>query len=178
MNEPHDLDIGTWAGTLQLVVNAIRKAAGHNYHFILLAGTNYANAASFQYDSGPTLKSITNPDGSTGTLIFEVHQYFDGEGGSTTGCSDNTAPQFRDLATYLRSIGRQAFVGELGGGNGQDCIDIVCPILDILNDNGDVFVGWTSWAAGNFPDTYELTEVPHGDTDVGIVSACFAAKFP
>ena len=50
------------------------------------------------------------------------------------------------------------------------------PILDILNDNSDVFLGWTSWAAGNWWPDYELSEMPDGDTDVGIVSSCFAAK--
>jgi endoglucanase len=177
MNEPHDLDIATWATTLQDVVTAIRDVIGNTNHMIFLAGTNYANAASFQYDSGPTLQNVTNPDGTTTNLVFEVHQYFDGEGGTTTVCTDDVSTQFEDLATYLRSIGRQVFVGEMGGGNGQDCIDIICPILDILNDNSDVFIGWTSWAAGNWPDSYELSEMPDGDTDVGIVSSCFAAKF-
>ncbi|KAI0123297.1 glycoside hydrolase superfamily [Xylariales sp. AK1849] len=177
MNEPHDLDIGEWSDTLQAVVTAIREATGNTNHMIFLGGTNYASASSFQYDSGPTIKAVANPDGSTTNLIFEVHQYFDGAGGTTTSCTVDTSSQFGDLATYLRSIGRQAFVGELGGGNGDDCISIICSVLDVLNANADVFLGWTSWAAGNWPDTYELNEMPDGDTDVGIVASCFAPKF-
>lgn len=176
MNEPHDLDISTWAATLQTVVYAIRDA-GATSQLILLSGTNYANAISFPTDSGPSLEGIVNRDGSTTNLIFELHQYFDSAGGIYTYCNDNVTDKFETTGDYLRSIGRQAFVGELGGGNGQDCIDIICPVLNVLNSYGDVFIGWTSWAAGNWWPDYELSEVPDGDTDVAIVSSCFAPKF-
>jgi hypothetical protein len=33
------------------------------------------------------------------------------------------------------------------------------------------------WAVGNWFPNYELTEVPNGDQDVGIVASCFAPKF-
>jgi len=176
MNEPHDLDINEWATTLQTVVTAIRSA-GATSQMIFLSGTNYANAISFPTDSGAALKGVTNPDGSTTNLIFELHQYFDSAGGQYSYCNDVLASKFETTGDYLRSIGRQAFIGELGGGNGQDCIDIICPVLDVLNDYADVFIGWTSWAAGNWWPDYELSEVPTGDSDVGIVSSCFAPKF-
>ncbi|KAK4545989.1 hypothetical protein LTR36_002553 [Oleoguttula mirabilis] len=179
MNEPHDLDINIWTATLQTVVYAIRDA-GATSQMIFLSGSNYANAVSFPTDTvggGPTLSSIVNRDGNTTNLIFELHQYFDSAGGTQTYCNDAVAAQIETTGDYLRSIGRQAFMAELGGGNGEDCVDIICPVLDVLNDYGDVFVGWTSWAAGNWWPDYELSEVPDGDADVGIVSSCFAPKF-
>ena len=176
MNEPHDLDINIWSSTLQDVVYAIRDA-GATSQMILLSGNNYANAIAFQYNSADALTGVVNRDGSTTNLIFELHQYFDSQGGKTTACNDPLADKFRAAGDYLRSINRQAFIGELGGGNGQDCIDIICPVLDVLNNYGDVFIGWTSWAAGNWWSSYELSEVPVNGNDVGIVSSCFAPKF-
>lgn len=43
MNEPHDLDINTWADTVQVVVTAIRNA-GATSQYILLPGTDYTSA--------------------------------------------------------------------------------------------------------------------------------------
>lgn len=181
MNEPHDLDINVWADTLQEVVNAIRDA-GATSQMIFLSGTNYTNAIDFQYDSADALSKIVDYDKNNTNLIFELHQYFDSVGGKTAICNDTlgdntTGDKFTGAADYFRSIGRKAFVAELGGGNGQDCVDIICPVLDILNNNGDVYIGWTSWAAGNWWPEYELSEVPVNGQDVGIVRECFAAKF-
>jgi endoglucanase len=181
MNEPHDSDGATdfdmdkWAATSQTVVTAIR-GAGATSQMIFLTPTNWANAMSFP-DRSAALLGVKNPDGSTDNLIFELHQYFDKEGGKNTFCNDALADGFKTLAEYLKTNKRQAFIGELGAGNGQDCIDIVCSVLDVLNNNADQFVGWTSWAAGNWWADYELTQVPTGGQDVGIVKGCFAPKF-
>lgn len=46
------------------------------------------------------------------------------------------------------------------------------------SDNSDVYLGYTSWAAGGFDSTYELTETPtvSGDTltDQPLVTDCLA----
>jgi endoglucanase len=182
MNEPHDsegqtdFDMDTWAATSQTVVTAIR-GAGATSQMIFLTPTNWANAMSFP-DRAAALLGVKNPDGTTDNLIFELHQYFDKEGGKNTFCNDALASGFETLASFLKTNGnRQAFIGELGAGNGEDCVQIVCDVLDTLNNNGDVFVGWTSWAAGNWWADYELTQVPTNGQDVGIVSSCFAPKF-
>lgn len=181
MNEPHDsegksdFDMDTWASTTQTVVTAIRNA-GATSQMIFLSTSNWQNAMTFP-DLAQAMLGVKNKDGSTTNLIFELHQYFDKEGGKNTYCNDDLASGFADVATFLRDNDRQAFIGELGAGNGQDCIDIVCSVLDTLNENGDAYLGWTSWAAGNWWDDYELTQVPKNGQDVGIVKSCFAPKF-
>lgn len=180
MNEPHDQDDNIWAQTLQTVVYAIRDA-GATSQIITLSPTNHANAISLP-ELGNALLDVHNyrdkPDDKT-NLIFEIHQYFDQAGGSTSACSDDGVDQkLRDITgKWLRDNNRQAFMGELGGGNDKDCTSRICPFLDVMNDMGDVFIGWTSWAAGNWWPDYELLETPNGDNDVGIVSQCFAPKF-
>ena len=176
MNEPHDLDMTTWAQTVQEVVTAIRNA-GANDQIILLPGTDYTNAGAFPSESGPYLKGVTNPDGSTTNLIYDVHQYFDGSG-TTTGCPDAQVTTFQNLANYLKSSGRQAFVSEIGGGNNQACVNTVVPTLQNINQNSAYYLGWTSWAAGAFPASYVLNEVPKADgTDQLLVAKAFAPQF-
>lgn len=156
-------------------MTAIRDA-GATSQMIFLSTSNWQNAIDFP-NRAEAMLGVTNKDGSTTNSIFELHQYFDKEGGKNTFCNDDLASGFVTVAEYLRSNKRQTSIGEIGAGNGQDCIDIVCSVLDTLNDNADVYVGWTSWAAGNWWDDYELTQVPKDGQDVGIVKSCFAPKF-
>ena len=177
MNEPHDQDDKAWAATLQTVVYAIRDA-GAKSQMIFLSPTNYANAIDFPNHADALLK-VVDRDGSNKNLIFELHQYFDQAGGKYTYCNDNLASKFRSITgAFLAQHGRKAFIGELGGGGyDQSCQDIICPVLDVLNQMGDQFIGWSSWAAGNWWSNYELTEVPTNGVDVPLVANCFAPKF-
>lgn len=126
MNEPHDLDMPTWANTVQEVVTAIRNA-GATSQMILLPGTDFTNAGAFPGQSAPSLSSIKNPDGSTDNLIYEVHQYFDSDtSGTNTACSVDNTGTFTSLGDYLRSAGRKAMVTEIGGGDNQGQSFISC----------------------------------------------------
>ncbi|EPS38995.1 hypothetical protein H072_7244 [Dactylellina haptotyla CBS 200.50] len=181
MNEPHDININTWAATVQKVVNAIRNA-GANSQIILLPGNSYTSAQEFVSNgSGALLNAITNPGGSKTNLVFDVHKYLDSDNSGThTDCVTNgISAAFQPLATWLRSVGRQALLSETGGGNVDSCVTYVCQMLDFLNANNDVYLGWTSWAAGGWQASwnYVLTEVPNGNTDTYLVQKCFVPKW-
>lgn len=143
MNEPHDLDMTTWAETVQAAVTAIRSAGGRS-QLILLPGTDYTNAGAFPTASGPALSSVKNIDGTTQNLIYDVHQYYDSNSsGTQPECvTDHISDAYAPLATYLRKNKRQAMLSETGGGNTQSCVTNVCSALGYLNSNGDVFLGW------------------------------------
>lgn len=178
MNEPHDLDMNAWAQSVQAAVNAIRNA-GAKTQWIGLPGTNYASAAAFVSNSAPALSTVTNPDGSTTNLYYDVHQYYDSDssGTSTTCVTDHVSDGFAPLAAYLRQHGRKALLSETGGGNTQSCITDVCSALSYLNSNNDVYLGWVGWAAGSFDSSYALSETPNGSQDTTLVSSCIAGKF-
>ena len=179
MNEPHDVDMGQWSATVQTVVTAIRKA-GATSQWILLPGTSYTSATDFQTNSAPFLANVTNPDGKTDNLIYDIHKYYDSDGsGTSTECTtDNVDGSFKPLGNYLRTNGRQAFLSETGGGNTASCEQYVCSALDFINSYSDVYLGWTGWAAGSFDaNSYQLSEVPTGNTDTALVSQCIAGKF-
>ncbi|KAH8887789.1 glycoside hydrolase family 5 protein [Thozetella sp. PMI_491] len=178
MNEPHDVpDINKWADTVQAVVTAIRGVA--KSQMILLPGNDWTSAAAMPTKSGPALLKVKNPDGSTDGLIFDVHKYLDSDNSGThTECvTDNISSAFQPLATWLKTNNRQALNSETGGGNTASCQKYLCAQLQFLDQNSDVFLGWTGWSAGAFnPQTYELSEVPtkNGNswTDTSLVKAC------
>jgi endoglucanase len=133
MNEPHDLDIGTWATTVQSVVTAIR-GAGANSQTILLPGTEYTALGAWQSDGSlAALSAVTNPDNSTTGLVFDVHQYLDSDNsGTSTECTQTHADDINNLATALRSAGRQAMLSETGGGNTDSCETDLCAEIAAL----------------------------------------------
>ncbi|KAF7716125.1 Endo-1,4-beta-D-glucanase [Penicillium ucsense] len=180
MNEPHDLNINTWAATVQKAVTAIRKT-GATSQMILLPGTDYTNAANFiENGSGAALSAVTNPDGSTTNLIFDVHKYLDSDNSGThVECVTDNAAAFTNLAQWLRSNKRQAMLTETGGGNVASCGQYMCQQLDVINNNSDVYLGWTSWSAGGFQPSwnYELLETPTNGVDTYLVKQCFVPKW-
>ncbi|RPD65704.1 endoglucanase [Lentinus tigrinus ALCF2SS1-7] len=181
MNEPHDIpDINLWAESVQAAVTAIRQA-GATSQLILLPGNNWTSAETFiSNGSADALSKVTNPDGSTTNLVFDVHKYLDSDNSGThEECvTNNIDNAWAPLAEWLRCNGRQAFNTETGGGNVASCEQFMCEQVAYQNANSDVFLGYVGWAAGNFYQGYVLGEVPtysNGQwTDTSLVSACLA----
>ncbi|KIY69904.1 glycoside hydrolase family 5 protein [Cylindrobasidium torrendii FP15055 ss-10] len=182
VNEPHDVaDITAWGVTVQAVVTAIRNA-GATTQNILLPGNNWASAAAFvSSGSAAALKGITNPDGTNTGLIFDVHKYLDSDNSGThTECTTNNISEaWEPLSAWLRANGnRQIIVTETGGGNTASCVKYMCEQIKYQAKNSDVILGYVGWSAGNFANTYELSEVPtlSGSTwtDTLLVKSCMA----
>jgi endoglucanase len=152
MNEPHDLDVPTWAATVQTVVNAIRKAETVS-HIILLPGTNFTSAGTFISSGwGKTMSGVVNPDKSTTDLIFDLHKYLDVDNsGDNVECvMDNIADTFSPVADWLRTNQRQALVSETGAGASDSCFTDFCNQNSFINNNSDVYLGYIAWGAGSF----------------------------
>lgn len=182
MNEPHDVTIDTWATTVQAAVTAIRKA-GATKNKLLLPGNEWTHASALiDNGSAAALNKITNLDGTTDNLIFDVHQYLDSDGSGThTTCTTNNVAAFTTLGDWLRTNKRQAILTETGGSDDASCLTMLCEQFDALNKYSDVYLGWTGWSAGKFDASYELTETPSKSgsswTDRKIVTQCVAGKF-
>lgn len=152
-----------------------------NFPVILIPGSSYSSAQALPTEAGPYLLKVTNPDGSTDNIHFDVHRYLDSDNSGThpecvTNSIDDT---FAPLATWLRQNGRQAMLSETGGGNTASCEKYVCEELAYLNSNVDVFLGYIGWAAGAFGSSYALSLTPSGTTassmtDTALMKRCFA----
>lgn len=186
MNEPHILDISTWAGSVQAAVTAIR-AAGASTNKILMPGTGFAAAGSFiDTGSGVALLGVVDHDNSTDNLIFDVHQYLDDNfSGTNAECARGNVEAFERLGEWLRNYKRQAMLTETGGGAETDsCLKNFCKQLATLNEYSDVYLGWVGWSAGSFSadkEEYVLTERPKGAKghfeDQRLVSECIVGQF-
>jgi endoglucanase len=107
---------------------------------ILLPGNGWTGAGTFISDgSGPALATVTDWDGTTNKLVFDVHKYLDADGSGThTICvGDQISSAFAPLAQWLRCNGRQALLSEIGGSNDQSCLTYMCSAISFLNANSD-----------------------------------------
>lgn len=179
----HDVDITLWAATVQEAVTAIRKA-GATSQKMLLPGNDWTHATTFISDgSAAALSNVTNLDGTTNNLIFDVHAYLDSDGsGTSTTCTTSNSEAFATLGEWLRTNERKAFLTETGGGqDSSTCLEYLCAQFDTLNEYSDVYLGWVGWAAGAFDSSYALAETPtlSGSeySDCQLVSQCIVGKF-
>lgn len=103
MNEPHNIpSLTTWVTTVQAAVTQIRQA-GATSQYILLPGNDWSNAATFvSSGSADALSKVTNLDGSTSNLLFDVHKYLDSDNtGTHADCTTDNIAVFNSLARML-----------------------------------------------------------------------------
>lgn len=102
-NEPHNIpSLTTWVTTVQAAVTQIRQA-GATSQYILLPGNDWSNAATFvSSGSADALSKVTNLDGSTSNLLFDVHKYLDSDNtGTHADCTTDNIAVFNSLARML-----------------------------------------------------------------------------
>jgi endoglucanase len=165
MNEPHDLPTEQWAGAANAAIAAIRTAGATN--LILVPGNAWTGAHSWTESSYGTpnaqaLLAIRDPGNN---YAFEVHQYLDGDfSGTNPGCNSRTAgaDAMRAFTDWLRANGKRGFLGEFGGGANDTCYAAVDGLLQYLEANSDVYLGWAWWAAGPWWGNYFLSIEPNG----------------
>ena len=154
MNEPHDCkllsaplvglpfpclpfllvpDINVWAGSVQAAVTAIRNA-GATENMILMPSTGYTGAQTcVSSGSAAALFNVTNADGSTTNLVYDVHRYLDNDGsGLSSDCVSNRISDFQTLGDWLQQNNRQAFLSEIGGMQTPACVQDVSQALGFL----------------------------------------------
>lgn len=80
---------------------------------------------------------MTNPDGSTTNLVFDVQKYLDSDNSGTYAecTTDNVATAFQPLATWLRTNNRMALNSETGGGNVASCQKMLCTQIAFVKYN-------------------------------------------
>ncbi len=168
VNEPHDMSTEQWVGAANAALASIRSAGATN--LVLIPGNGWTGAHSWSQSwygtsNATAMLSISDPGNN---YAFEVHQYLDADSsGSGSSCVSNTigSERMQPFTSWLRANGKKGFLGEFGGGSGQTCLNAMDNILDHLEANSDVYLGWTYWAAGPWWGDYFSSLEPNGGVD-------------
>jgi endoglucanase len=170
MNEPHDMGATDWAKAAQAAIDAIRAAGAKN--LVLVPGTAWSGAHSWGSlvagrgtSNGDALAELTDP---ANQLVFEAHQYLDKDSsGTKPECGDDEDIGVRRLegfTRWLRENGKTGFLGEFGASTDPTCIAALDKMLAYMQANGDVWRGWSYWAAGAWwPPSYMFNAQPDKD---------------
>ncbi len=168
MNEPHSMATETWLAAANAAIAAIRGAGATN--LVLVPGNGWTGAHSWTADwygtpNGTVMTGVADP---AGRFAYEVHQYLDGDSsGTSEACVGVTigSERLAGFTAWLRHHGARAFLGELAGGPNPTCDAAVDDMLDHLEANRDVWLGWAWWAAGPWWGDYMFSLEPEGGVD-------------
>ncbi len=193
MNEPNTMPTEQWGTAAQGAINAIRATGSDN--LILVPGNAWTGAHSWLQNwygtpNATVMDGITDP---ANNFAFDVHQYLDSDSsGTSSTVVSATIGQERLVAitNWLRDNNQKAFLGEfavanstIGAGIGDEAIS---NMLNYMDNNDDVWLGWTWWAGGPWWGNYLFTVEPtnlgqpnEADRPVlGVIQPFFAQNEP
>ncbi|HMA91935.1 MAG TPA: glycoside hydrolase family 5 protein, partial [Polyangiaceae bacterium] len=155
MNEPHTMPTEQWLSSANVAIKAIRDAGATQ--LVLVPGNNWAAGYSWTSDlygtpNSSVMNGVVDPRNN---YAFELHQYFDSDGsGTQDACVSATqgSEALRGATEWLRRLGKRAFLGEFGASAQPLCLSAVDDLLNYLEHNTDVWLGWTWWAGGPWWD--------------------------
>jgi len=174
MNEPHDMPTEQWVGAANAAIQAIRNTGAGNLLLVPGNGWTGAHAWGQNWYGTPNASAMLQIKDPGNNYAFEVHQYLDSDSsGSQAGCVSATigSERMQTFTNWLRANGKRGFLGEVGGGTDSVCLSALDNILDHLEANSDVYLGWTYWAGGPWWGDYFTTLEPKNGVDRPQMSA-------
>ena len=168
MNEPVSLATETWLDATNAAIREIRATGAKN--LIMVPGNGWSSAHDWFSSSygSPNATLMNRAQDPKNNMIYEVHQYFDvGATGTHATCIDaaSAVAVIAPFTQWARMNGRKAFLGEFGVGPDPNCLKALQNVLEHMQDNRDVWTGWTYWAAGPWPKDYFTNIEPDGGKD-------------
>lgn len=163
MNEPQVQQASRWQQAVQKAIDGIRGTGARNRIFV--SGIAWDGAEHFPEISGKSLGALADPQHR---LIFEVHAYFDADSsGTSESCITprEAVARLTAFTQWLRAGKREGFLGEFGVSRRPECLMVLKNVVSYLHENGDVWLGWTYWAAGPGWGDYMFTVEPKAGTD-------------
>jgi len=168
MNEPVKLATETWSDAANAAIEAIRTAGADN--MIMVPGNGWSSARNWLSSSygSPNAAVMLRTRDPRNNFVYEVHQYFDpGASGTHPNCIDaaSATATIAPFTEWARKNGHKAFLGEFGAGADSNCLEALRRVLQFMQDNRDVWIGWTYWAAGPWAKDYFTNIEPDGGAD-------------
>lgn len=162
MNEPYGIDSLQWRSITDKTVSQIRGAGATN--LVLISGTRWSGGHSW-FAGGAESNAAAFADfvdpGSN--YLYEIHQYLDDDSSGTSERCVNTTIGRERLARvtgWLRTQGARAVLGEFGASANSKCLRALDDLMRFLEQNADVWAGWTYWAGGGWWGDYHFNIQP------------------
>lgn len=163
MNEPHQQTAQQTAEIMQAAVSAIRGTGAKNK--ILVPGTSWTGAHSWiSSGNGAAYENFTDPENN---FAFEVHQYLDKDNSGTHAevVAGSGSTRLAAFTAWARQHHFKGFLGEAGWdgktSNPQANAEGDA-LLGYMDQNKDVWIGYTYWAAGPWWGSYMYSIEPTG----------------
>ena len=163
MNEPHDMPTPQWFDAANAAVAAIRKTGAKN--LILVPGNGWSGAHSWLDSGNEVLLKITDP---AHHYAFEAHQYLDSDNSGThpeVVSATIGSERLRVFTDWCRKNHQRAFLGEFGAGVSDTGKAAVGDMLTYMEQNRDVWIGFTWWSAGPWWGNYMFSIEPDKGAD-------------
>ena len=168
VNEPHGMPTEQWLNAANAAIAAIRKTGADN--LILVPGNGYTGAHSWLNNwygtaNGVAMLKIRDPRDN---YVFEVHQYLDADSSGTK--SEVVRPtigseRLRAFTAWCRAHKKRAFLGEFAVPVSDAGEKAIRDMLSTMEQNRDVWIGFTWWAAGAWWGDYMFSLEPKNGQD-------------
>lgn len=164
MNEPHDLPNAQWLSAANAAIASIRKAGATN--LILVPGIAWTGAHSWiGSGNGATMLGVIDPQQH---FVFEVHHYLDPDSSGLHPEAMSATVGSESLEAFIlwcRQHHRRGFPGEFGAADNPTAVLATDGMLKYMEQNPDVWTGFTWWAAGAWWGDYMFTVEPKNGQD-------------
>jgi endoglucanase len=176
MNEPNTMPTSQLVTSHNAAIQAIRDKGAEN--LILVPGNQWTGAHSWSetYYNGPNSVHMLNIVDPIDNFAFDVHQYLDDNSSGTSdqiGTNQNPnnpnigVERLTNFTNWLHANDRKGFLGEfavansrIGTGATQIGDEAINNMLNYIQANDDVWLGWAWWAAGPWWGNYMFTLEP------------------
>lgn len=168
MNEPKGLATEIWLAAANAAIAEIRRTGAKNLVFV--PGNGWTGAHSwlsrgYGTPNADVMLGVVDP---ADNYVYEVHQYLDSNySGTHPECRNETVgvTTLKAFTDWLRQHKKRGYLGEFGAGANATCLAALDAMLKFMDDNRDLWIGWSYWAAGAWPPSYFTSVQPVNGVD-------------
>lgn len=170
VNEPHTMPTEQWVSAANGAIDAIRATGATN--LVLVPGNAWTGAWTWSdnWYGTPNAVAMLQFRDPLENFAFDVHQYLDADGSGTSpevGSVTRPTERLSGFTDWLRQNNQRAFLGEwavarqmIGAQANQIGDEAMLNLLQHLETNADVWLGWTWWSAGPWWGDYMYSLEP------------------
>jgi endoglucanase len=143
MNEPHDFPVisDTWFSNSQSVIDAIRGTGADQLILVPNSRGSDVDHWAVYAPNGGSLDSVAALTIADSNYAFDMHAYQDAPSSATS-----YVKLLIPVTQWAKDNGKHLFLSELGIANEASNGELALGnLLDYLNNNNDVWIGWTAW---------------------------------